>query len=50
MKGDYFAINRCNEIKNKNSFENPYGDGKSSQRITDLLKQLEIGNQIIQKG
>ena len=45
-----FAINRCNEIKNKKIvFENPYGDGKSAQRITDLLKKLKIGNEVIQK-
>ena len=44
------AINQCKEIKNEQIiFENPYGDGRSSARIVDLLKSLDIGNEIIQK-
>lgn len=44
------ALNKCLAIKNKNiSFDNPYGDGKSSQRIVDLLKTLDIDEKIIQK-
>ncbi|MDB2595200.1 UDP-N-acetylglucosamine 2-epimerase [Pseudomonadales bacterium] len=44
------AISQCNKIKNDEVvFENPYGDGKTSARIVELLKSLEIGEQIIQK-
>lgn len=44
------AINRCQEIKNEDiTFDNPYGDGKSSVRIVELLKSIDIGNEIIQK-
>ena len=44
------AINQCKKIKNEQIiFENPYGDGRSSAKIVDLLKSLDIGNEIIQK-
>lgn len=44
------AINQCKMIKNENiSFENPYGDGNTSTRIVELLKSLDISNEIIQK-
>ena len=44
------AINKCMEIKRDGVvFENPYGDGKTSQRIIDLLKSLDLGDEIIQK-
>ena len=44
------ALKNCLAIKNKNTnFDNPYGDGKSSQRIVDLLKILDINETIIQK-
>ena len=44
------ALSECLLIKNKNiSFDNIYGDGKSSQRIVDLLKTLSIDEKIIQK-
>lgn len=44
------GINKCLEIKQKNtSFNNPYGDGKSAQRIVNLLKTLDISESIIQK-
>jgi len=44
------AINQCKKIKNEQIvFENPYGDGRSSARIVNLLKSLDIGNEIIQK-
>ena len=42
------AIKFCKRIGKKH-FENPYGDGKSSQRIVDLLKSIDISNNIIQK-
>jgi len=44
------AINQCLEIKEKNiTFNNPYGDGNSSQRIVDYLKSIDISNEVIQK-
>jgi len=44
------AIHKCLQIKEKNvTFKNPYGDGNSSKRIVDLLKTLDISNEIIQK-
>ena len=44
------AIRQCEKIKKaETTFENPYGDGKSSTRIVELLKNLEIGENIIQK-
>ena len=44
------AIRQCEKIKKaETTFENPYGDGKSSTRIVELLKNLEIGEKIIQK-
>ena len=42
------AIKFCRRIGNM-QFDNPYGDGKSSQRIVDLLKTIDISNNIIQK-
>ena len=44
------GINKCLKISEKNnSFNNPYGDGKSAQRIVNLLKTLDMGDEIIQK-
>lgn len=36
--------------RNKQIFQNPYGDGKSSQRIVEILKNIDIqNNKLIQK-
>ena len=44
------AINKCLKIIDENiSFNNPYGDGKSAQKIVTLLKKLNISDKIIQK-
>ena len=44
------AIHECKKIKNDGIvFDNPYGDGTSSVKIVDLLKTINIGNEIIQK-
>ncbi len=44
------AIHECKKIKNEGVvFNNPYGDGKSSVKIVELLKCIEIGDEIIQK-
>ena len=44
------AILQCEEMREKKMvYENPYGDGKASGRIVKLLKNLEIGEQVIQK-
>jgi len=44
------AIRECEEVKAKKiSFENPYGDGKSADRIVELLKSLDISEKIVQK-
>jgi len=42
------AIEIC---KNNNGtvYDNPYGDGNSSQRIVDLLKSIDLSKNIIQK-
>lgn len=44
------AIEKCNRIKKDNiKFKNPYGDGKSSERIISIIKKLDLSNKIIQK-
>jgi len=44
------AITKCIKIKENNiEFENPYGDGKSSKRIVEYLKSIDISNSVIQK-
>ena len=44
------AIQECVSIKkNKIQFENPYGDGKSSRKIIDIIKKLDLSKKIIQK-
>lgn len=44
------AIQECITIKkNKIQFENPYGDGKSSKKILNIIKQLDLSKNIIQK-
>ena len=44
------AIQECITIKkNKIQFENPYGDGKSSKKILDIIKKLDLSKNIIQK-
>ena len=30
-------------------YDNPYGDGKSSERIVSLIKSLDLSPKIIQK-
>lgn len=42
------GINRARSL-NKYSFGNVYGDGKSSQRIVELLKSLAIDSKILDK-
>ena len=42
------AIENCRLLKGK-KFENPYGDGKSAEKIVDLLKTIDISSEIIQK-
>jgi UDP-N-acetylglucosamine 2-epimerase (non-hydrolysing)/GDP/UDP-N,N'-diacetylbacillosamine 2-epimerase (hydrolysing) len=44
------AIRRCIEIKKENiKYENPYGDGKSSPKIIELIKQMDLSSKVIQK-
>ena len=44
------AIRKSEKIKqNDHHFENPYGDGKSANRIVSLLKKLDISKKIVQK-
>lgn len=44
------AINECINIKKNNiQFDNPYGDGNSSQKIIKYLKSIDISNSVIQK-
>jgi UDP-N-acetylglucosamine 2-epimerase (non-hydrolysing)/GDP/UDP-N,N'-diacetylbacillosamine 2-epimerase (hydrolysing) len=44
------GISMCLEIcESQTMFDNVYGDGKSSKRITTLLKSLDISEKIIQK-
>lgn len=44
------AISKCIKIKEDGIvFENPYGDGKSAQRIVKYLNSLDISNSVIQK-
>jgi GDP/UDP-N,N'-diacetylbacillosamine 2-epimerase (hydrolysing) len=42
------GINKARSL-NKYSFDNVYGDGKSSQRIVELLKSLAIDSKILDK-
>ena len=49
-KKESIYVNKCLKISEKNiSFNNPYGDGKSAQRIVNLLKTLDTSDAIIQK-
>ena len=44
------AIEKCIKIKrDKIKFNNPYGDGKSTERIISIIKKLDLSNKIIQK-
>ena len=44
------AIKKCKEIRKMNiKYDNPYGDGKSSERIVSLIKSLDLSPKIIQK-
>lgn len=44
------AISECINIKKNNiEFDNPYGDGNSSQKIIKYLKSIDISNSVIQK-
>ena len=44
------AINEGIAIKkNKQIFQNPYGDGKSSERIIKILKEINLDSNLIQK-
>ena len=42
------AINKCLMIKNK-VYHKIYGEGDSADKIVDLLKKIDISNEIIQK-
>ena len=44
------AIEKCLEFKRKKIIiDNPYGDGKSSKKILDIIKELDLSKKIIQK-
>ena len=44
------AIEKCKKIRNNGiEFENPYGDGKSAERIVSLIKSFDLSPSIIQK-
>ena len=47
------AIKKClydNEfIKKVNTIDNPYGDGKSAKRITDIIEKIPLNESLIQK-
>jgi len=44
-----FALNNKNFLKKVKSCKNKFGDGKASQRIVKILKELEINDKLIQK-
>jgi len=44
-----FALNNKEFLKKVNSCKNKFGDGKSSQKIVKILKELEINDKLIQK-
>ena len=44
------AIEKCLKISKKNvEYENPYGDGMSSPKIIELIKQIDLSEKVIQK-
>ena len=46
------AINYINSIEYKMKLDeciNPYGDGKASERICDILKNIELTNDLLNK-
>jgi GDP/UDP-N,N'-diacetylbacillosamine 2-epimerase (hydrolysing) len=53
---EYEITGAINKILNDKEFQNnvrycinPYGDGKSANRIIEILKKIDIGNKVIQK-
>jgi len=44
-----FALNNKDFLKKVKSCKNKFGDGKASQRIVKILKELEINDKLIQK-
>jgi len=44
-----FALNNKEFLKKVNSCKNKFGDGKASQKIVKILKELEINDKLIQK-
>ena len=44
-----FALNNKDFLKKVNSCKNKFGDGKASQKIVDILKELETNDKLIQK-
>lgn len=44
------AIKKCKSLREKKiKYDNPYGDGRSAQKIVSLLKEVSIDRSIIQK-
>ena len=44
------AIKKCKEIRKMNiKYDNPYGDGKSSERIVSLIKSLDLSPKLFKK-
>ena len=43
------AIKKGLKIKNKKKIVNPYGDGKSSKKIIDILENQEINKKLLIK-
>ena len=44
------AIKKAIEFKNKEKkVDNPYGDGNSAERIVEIIKKIDLSNDIIQK-
>ena len=44
-----FALNNKDFLKKVSSCKNKFGDGKTSQKIVKILKELEINEKLIQK-
>ena len=44
------AMRKCQDMRDKNvEYENPYGDGKSAEKIVKLLKKISLDESILQK-
>jgi len=49
VKGIEKALTDDEFLKEVKKYKNPYGDGKTSQRIAEILSKVEITPQLLQK-